>query len=65
VLDPQPTTTEIQTFMFVRDVAAGTHASFAALLALSPRAIKRAVDTLERDVLDGAAQGNDKGSNVK
>lgn len=65
VLSPQPTTTEIQTFMFVRDVAAGTHANFAALLALSPRAIKRAVDSLERDVLEGAAQGNDKGSNVK
>ena len=64
-LNPQPTTTEIQTFMFLRDVASGTHASFAALLALSPRAIKRAVDSLERDVLDGAAQGNDKGSNVK
>lgn len=65
VLNPQPTTTEIKTFMFVRDVAAGTHANFAALLALSPRAIKPAVDSLERDVLEGAAQGNDKGSNVK
>jgi hypothetical protein len=65
VLNPQPTTTEIQTFMFLKDVASGVNTSFAALLALSPRVIKRAVDTLERDVLDGAAQGNDKGSNVK
>jgi hypothetical protein len=65
VLNPQPTTTEIQTFMFLKDVASGVNTSFAALLALSPRVIKRAVDTLERDVLDGAAQGNDKGTNVK
>ena len=65
VLSPQPTTTEIKTFMFIRNVAQGTHANFEALLALSPRAIKPAVDSLERDVLEGAAQGNDKESNVK
>jgi hypothetical protein len=65
VLGTQPTTTEIQTFMFLRDISAGVNTSFAALLALSPRAIKRAVDSLERDVLEGAAQGNDKGSNIK
>jgi len=65
VLNPQPTTTEIQTFMFIKDVSAGENTSFAALFALSPRRIKRAVDSLERDVLEGAAQGNDKGSNTK
>jgi hypothetical protein len=63
-LTTQPTTTEIRTFVFIRDVAVNTHANFAALLALSPRAIKPAVDALERDVLEGA-QGNDKGSNIK
>jgi hypothetical protein len=61
-LDPQPTSTEIQAFVFKKAITSGNNTSFAAIRATY---LKKFVDTLEADVLGETGVGNDEGSNIE
>ena len=69
ITNPLQTSTKIQAFVFKKDITAqqnvlvtDTATTFAGIRAAY---LKRFIDTVEADVLDGPAQGNDPSSNVE
>ena len=62
ITSPLQQSTKVQAFVFKKDIDVATNTAFATIRA---EYLKKFVDTVEADVLDGPAQGNNPGSNVE